>query len=207
MEEKELYFIREIREIFLKYGIKSVSMDDIARELGVSKKTLYQYFEDKTDLVKKILDAEMQDNLCYESISAKGCNAIDLLLMVSKHLSEKLARISPTVTYDLQKYYPEVWKQNSELRRQHILDQIAANFQQGIEEGLYRKDLNVKIITYFYFIRLENILSIDTAVEWLKNIDFKEIFTTMFIYHIRGIANQKGIDYLEKKLMNTPIES
>lgn len=204
MEEKELYFIREIREIFLKYGIKSVSMDDIARELGVSKKTLYQYFEDKTDLVKKILDAEMQENLC-EAISTEGYNAIDLLLMVSKHLSEKLARISPTVTYDLQKYYPEVWKQNSELRRQHILDQIASNFQQGIEEGLYREDMNVKIITYFYFIRLENILSIDNAMDWLKDIDFKEIFNTMFIYHIRGIANQKGIDYLDKKLMNNKI--
>ncbi len=190
--------IIKVSEIYLKYGIKSVTMDDVARELGISKKTLYQYFKDKDDLVKKVVDYHM--DLQHESMkgfASKNVNAIEELLMVSKFIANFLKQINPSVTYDIQKYYPEIWKSITSDRRDHIFNQIKENMKRGIKEGLYRKDLNTDIIAHFYLIRLDAAKTLDLITE--NKYPYEEIFNTFFSYHIRGIANQKGIDYLESK--------
>jgi len=196
MEDIEI--IKKVSELYMKYGIKSVTMDDLARELGISKKTLYQYFKDKDDVVSKVVRQGMENqmgDLC--ELCKPNSNAIDELLIMSKYLTNKIQKANMSFTYDLQKYYPEVWKWVFESRKEHILKHVKENMKAGIKQGFYRKDLNFDIISAFYIFRLD--------VQWFElvsSLDFKfeEIFNALFIYHIRGIANNKGIEYLEKKI-------
>jgi len=193
--------IIKVSDLYLKYGIKSVTMDDVARELGISKKTLYLHFKDKDELVKKVVDYHMDGQLAQmREVAFQKTNAIEELLMLSKFLSEFLKQVNPSVTYDLQKYYPEIWKNIVTNRRDHIYRQIKDNMKKGIKEGLYRNDQNIDIIAFFYLFRLEMSKMLDLIAE--TKYPFEEIFNTLFSYHIRGIANEKGIAYLECKIKN-----
>lgn len=191
--------ILKVTKLYMKYGIRSVTMDDVARELGISKKTLYQHFKDKDDLVEKVV--ENYSGIMFKEIensqTCKG-NAIENLLRMSRVMSLVLKQVNLSVTYDLQKYYPHIWNKITLSRRDHIFERIKDNMEQGIKEGLYRSDLNVEILAYLYLFRTENSQLFEMMSE--KNFSFENIFKEIFIYHIRGIANKKGIDYLEKKL-------
>jgi len=188
--------VAKVSDIYMKYGIKSVTMDDVARELCISKKTLYQYFKNKDDLVKKVIQYNMSSmhNEMRKLISKKA-NAIEELLFVSKFISQYFNKINTSVTYDLQKYYPVIWKNINSDRRKHIYERIKDNMKKGIKEGLYRKDLNIEIIANFYLFRIEMSQTFDLVIE--NKYTFEELFNTSFNYHIRGIANHEGIKYLE----------
>ncbi|HQH19038.1 MAG TPA: TetR/AcrR family transcriptional regulator [Bacteroidales bacterium] len=191
--------IVSISTLFMKYGIKSVSMDDVSRELGISKKTLYQYFKDKDELVTKVVEhhAELLSGEMFKMVS-ENANAIEQLLQVSKFVSQYLKNINPSVTYDLKKYYPQIWKNVNLNNRDYIFNQIKQNMINGIKEGLYRSDINIDIITHFYLFRMEMSQTYEMIVE--NKYSYEEIFNTSFNYHIRGIANKKGLEYLEKKI-------
>lgn len=198
-----LEIVKKITDLFMKYGIKSVTMDDVARELGISKKTLYQHFKDKDEVVSKVLEYEkkIQRGALCKLCNSKS-NAIDELLIVSKYLSEKFQKISPSFSYDLQKYYPSKCKKLIEERNNHVFKQIKQNMLNGIEQGLYLNNLNLDIISSFYIFRLDNrVADYYTA----SGFGFNEVFQTLIIYHIRGIANKKGIEYLEKKIKENKI--
>lgn len=191
--------IQRVSELYLKYGIKSITMDDAARELGISKKTLYEHFKDKDELVKQFVEHHMQQmHEEMQKLQTSQVNAIEELLIVSKFITEYLKTISPSVTYDLQKYYPEIWRNINSLQRDRIFQRIRDNMVRGIKEGLYRKDMNIEIIANFYLFRMEMSQTFDLIVE--SKYTYEELFNTSFNYHIRGIANQKGIDYLESKI-------
>jgi AcrR family transcriptional regulator len=174
-------------------------MDDAARELGISKKTLYEHFKDKDELVKQFVEHHMQQmHEEMQKLQTSQVNAIEELLIVSKFITEYLKSISPSVTYDLQKYYPEIWRNINFKQRDRIFQRIRDNMVRGIKEGLYRKDMNIEIIANFYLFRMEMSQTFDLIVE--SKYTYEELFNTSFNYHIRGIANQKGIDYLESKI-------
>jgi len=202
MEEKLKFILEETSRHFMRYGIRSMSMDDVAGELGISKKTLYQYFADKKELVHSVVKFHMdQTNNCFHNMKVEPGNAIDILLRVSEILIEQMGQMNPSVKYDLRKYYPESFKNLMDYKRGQVLDHIERNLQQGIKEGLYRKDMNTRVIAYFYLMRMDQFLSMELEDEKMKNIHFTEILKELFIYHVRGIANEKGIEYLEKNLM------
>ncbi len=193
--------IEKVLNLYLKYGIKSITMDDAAKELGISKKTLYQYFSDKDDLVQKVIAFHFdRQQSAMAKLNQNYVNAIQELLLVSKNLSDFINAINPSFTYDLQKYYPEIWKNIMNERRSHIYLQIRQNLEKGIAEGLYRSDVNVDIIVTYYVFRIEMAGSADLRCN--DKYSPEEIFNTLFIYHIRGIANQKGIEYLENFIKN-----
>ena len=112
-----------------------------------------------------------------------------------------MGQINPAVKYDLKKYYPEAFKTMMDYKRGKILSHIERNLSQGIKEGLYRKDMNTHVIAYFYLIRMDQFLSMEADDDTIKNISSETILTELFIYHIRGIANDKGLEYLEGKLI------
>ena len=145
-----------ISEIFMRYGIKSITMDDIARELGISKKTLYQHFDNKKDLVKKStqfhIAGEQED---IEAISKSAENAIDEMVQISRYIKRKLAVLSPTTLFDFRKYYPESWQVFLDHKVKYIYNCIASNLERGIQEGLYREDLDVDVLAKIYVARLE----------------------------------------------------
>ncbi|MPL94179.1 hypothetical protein SDC9_40329 [bioreactor metagenome] len=202
MEEKLKHILEETTKLFLRYGIKSISMDDIARHLGISKKTLYQFFSDKKDLVLSVMNFHLeQTDSCFRQISEEDGNAIDILVQVSRLLIEKFGKLNPSVTFDLQKYYPEAFRIMMDHKHSHILENIERNLKRGIREGLYRKDINTRIIAYFYLVRMDHIFSIDPDNESMKDLSMEKVLTELFVYHIRGIANEKGIEYFETKLL------
>ncbi len=192
--------IGKISELFLKYGVKSVTMDDIARELGISKKTLYLSFTDKKDVVMKFIEYSIANQTCNikEKSEVTGENAIDILLNVSQILISAQNKVNPNVNYDLQKYYPEAWEKIKGFRQEHIFNRIRMNIEQGISEGIYRDDFNIEVICHLYVLHIEK-----SYTELLNNTDIKfdELLRTLFMYHIRGISSKAGIEYVEQKLM------
>jgi len=185
--------------LFRKYGIKSITMDDIAREVGISKKTLYLFVAEKTELVNKVIDSEMERTKdCFETVRASGENAISELFEVNRFMVEMMKRYSPSFEYDLKKYYPEVCQKSNMNRRKGMYESVLANLMRGKKEGLYRAELKEEIITKLQISRLENMY---TDVMFTVN-DFstENIFKELFIYHIRGIANKEGIKYLEENM-------
>ncbi len=184
-------------KVFMTYGIKSVTMDDIARHLRMSKKTLYQHFSDKNDLVKRCLerDCHITENVVNEILS-RGSNAIEENFEISKHIVEDLRNIHPSIFYDLEKYYPEAWNTMHHLRHEFVGEVMLKNMERGIEEGLYREDLNVKLMTKLWVARLNIIF--DPNLFALDEFNLADVYRHMFIHHIRGIASNKGLKYIEE---------
>ena len=190
--------IIKISNIFKKYGVKSVTMDDIAHELGISKKTVYQHFENKNDLIFKVSQYEFR-NECDEldKLCSLYPNAIDQLLIISKYIVSKNHDLNSLLIYSMHKYYPQIWEKLISQRKEYILALIKHNFQIGIKQGIYRGNLNTDIINVLYTFLLD-IKGFEIDKNGL-NSDFDIMFNTFFMYHIRGIANDKGIKYLENK--------
>ena len=197
--EKFNDILMKVSELFRTYGIKSVTMDDVAKELGISKKTLYQYVKDKTDLINKLMEYEMGGtDACFNGILNSRQNAIEELFEVNRFITSMLKRYSPVFDYDLKKYYPVIFQKIFAIRRNKIYQAALANFKKGKLEGLYREELNEEILTKLHVSRMENIHS--SSLFTTEEINSGEVFKEMFIYHIRGIANEKGIKFLENNI-------
>jgi len=202
MEERLKEIIERVLQLYFKYGIKSITMDDVARELAISKKTLYQFVKDKADLVDKAVDHQLTMHRCeMQNIETNTANAIDVLILASSFVAEQFKHINPSISYDLQKYYPQSWNKIVNYRRTHIYQHVRTNMKQGIEQGLYLDDLNVDIISYLYVLKMEEVF-LRPDDDFLKTYKSDVIFKTLFHYHIRGIANKKGIEYYENKIKN-----
>lgn len=183
----------------MKYGIKSITMDDVARELGISKKTLYQYITDKTDLVKKVVDLEIEEKAVdFSKMNCPGLNAIEEIFEVHKMVRQMLKDYNPSTEYDLRKYYPDLYNQVVKVRRERIYNNTVANLEKGKAEGLYRKELNNEIIAKLQLSRIET--AFDDKVFTQEELLSPKLFLEIFVYHIRGIANEKGLQVLEKKM-------
>lgn len=181
----------------MKYGIRNYSMDDICRNIGISKKTLYNYVDNKTDLVQKVLDYELiMDNGPLGVISIKG-NAIDILLNVSMRINKEFENFNPIYIFELNKYYPKIFKEFVEKKRKSAYEKIYKNLEQGINEGIYRKDIDIELVSILYIRKIEDIHNTEFIES--RKFSFKEIFNVMFENHIRGISNEKGIAYFEKQ--------
>ena len=199
--------IPAIRDIYAMYGIKSVTMDDLARELGVSKKTLYEHFSDKEEVVRKVIDFMITEHqTAYESIiDQPGTNAIDELLLLSRFISEQLKSINPSFSYDLKKYYPGVWNHLLNYKSQTVFKQIMANISKGVKEGLFLENLKYEIIAHVYVSRMD--LFSPGGLPELETFSFHEVFRTLFEYHVRGISNERGQQYLQGLLKSSEKQS
>jgi TetR/AcrR family transcriptional regulator, cholesterol catabolism regulator len=199
MNEELKNILQKVRELYMKYGIKSITMDDVANELGISKKTLYQYVTDKDDLVGKFIDNEIsirQDEIC--KCFKSGYNAIEELFEISIFMNKLMKNQNPATDHDLKKYYPHHYQKTVKIRREGIYSYVLLNLKKGKKEGLYREELNEEIIAKLYLSRLENIhLSDLISVEEFTSL---KLFIELLIYHVRGIASEKGIVVLEKKI-------
>lgn len=199
--EKQEKILLGSLELFMKYGIRSVSMDDIARELGVSKKTLYHYFANKADLLAKILELHEKESLnCFKDNANSELNAIDELLEISRKISDDLKKYNPSALFDLQKYYPEIINPVFERRKTAIHNFTAENLKRGIRQGLYRHDLDIEIVSQLYIKKLEGVHEFIFANNEFYT--FNKIFNVMFDNHIRGIANTQGLIYYEQQQNN-----
>ncbi len=199
MDDKLEQILRGAANLFRQYGIRSISMDDIARELAISKKTLYQVVDNKTELVEKLLNhlIESGEYRCRLD-RIEGMNSIDILLEVSHLVSDEIKTFNPVLTFDLQKFYPVIYREFVMKKRDHVYEHIKQNFENGIQEGLYRDDLDTDLVSRLYVQKLIDLHN----PEFLSSGDFsfEKIFQVMFDNHIRGIANANGLEYYESKI-------
>ncbi|HEY9002653.1 MAG TPA: TetR/AcrR family transcriptional regulator [Mucilaginibacter sp.] len=143
-------------ELFLKAGIKSVTMDDIAKHLGMSKKTIYQFFRDKNELVIALVQKKLkEDEDQMEEIINKSGNVIEGMINMMKCSEDIFSRINPIVIHDLQKYHPDAWKQFQNFKSGVIVQTLEELLKKGIEQGYIRADIDVKIIARMRMIQVE----------------------------------------------------
>ena len=150
-------------ELFLKAGIKSVTMDDIAKHLGMSKKTIYQFFRDKNELVIALVQKKLkEDEKQMEEIVSNSGNVIEGMINMMKCSEDIFSRINPIVIHDLQKYHPDAWKQFQNFKSGVMVQTLEELLKKGIEQGYIRADIDVKIIARMRMIQVE--MGFNTAV-------------------------------------------
>jgi len=199
MNEELKNILVKVGCLYKKYGIKSITMDDVSRELGISKKTLYQYVQDKNELVAQVIDLGMEKQIVvFNELFCKGLNAIDELFEVNKMVAQMIKQHNASEDYDLKKYYPDQYQKIHKIRREEMYSHILANLKKGKEEGLYRVEMKEDIIAKVQLMRIEN--TFDNQIFTDEELLSPQAFLETFIYHIRGIASEKGIKILEQKL-------
>ena len=191
--------IRSATELYMRLGIRSVSMDDIAREMGVSKKTIYTVVDNKEQLVSLVMREDTcKDAAVMEENKRKSRDAIDELLMNSRYHIREMRDVAPATINDLQKYYPQIWSQEVRQHQEHFEAGIRENLERGMEEGLYRNDIDSAVIAKFFVGSV--VMMIDTQVFPAKERPLSEIIRQHFLYHFNGIVNQFGRDRMEEYL-------
>ncbi|MEA3452198.1 MAG: TetR/AcrR family transcriptional regulator [Bacteroidota bacterium] len=197
---KENEILLKARDMFLKYGIRSITMDDLARELGISKKTLYQNFKDKADLISKMVIAEINRVMNdMQNIFEEKDNTIDRMIKINNHLIKIRKNTPENISYDLHKYYPEIEKNLNKITEEKMFLNIKENHKQGQAEGLIRKNLNLDIIAALQVTRSSVVYNIKNIAK-AENIEI--IINEIFDYHIRAISTDKGLDYYFKNYKN-----
>jgi TetR/AcrR family transcriptional regulator, cholesterol catabolism regulator len=198
MEPHDKIFAKA-EELFLKYGVRSISMDDIARELGMSKKTLYIVAKNKEELIFKVLENhfERERGFCCQ-LMHNTSHAIEEMLLLTKHFMEQFRDTNQAVMFDLKKYYPKAFRLVDDYRNTFVFENILSNIKKGIKQGLYRRDFNPELIARFYTAKFDLIFNSDTFP--LKTFSLSDINRESIIYHIRGIASEKGLEYLNENI-------
>jgi TetR/AcrR family transcriptional regulator, cholesterol catabolism regulator len=196
MENKERILVKS-NELFNRYGIRSVSMDDIAAQLGMSKKTLYQYYTDKDELVNAVFDVVLHNNKCQCLDCTKKCeNAIHEVFLSFDSVEEMLATMNPSVLFDMQKYHPSAFKKFDEFRNGFLYKMIKANLERGIKEELYREDIDTDILSRY---RLHSIvLSFNSTVFPSNKTSLVYIEQQLMEVFLWGIATTKGQKLIQK---------
>jgi TetR/AcrR family transcriptional regulator, cholesterol catabolism regulator len=189
--------LKGAEELFLKYGVRSVSMDDIARHLSISKKTIYQYFVDKDEVVTQVTVGHIEQTKSgFDCLAPNSKNALDELMRIQFYLKKNMADIHPALLFDLKKYHSKAWNAWSEHKNKYIRESVVRNLKQGIEEGLYRSNLNPDILAA---LRIESIQWIhDGAILPSDKYKMVDVQLQMLDHFMYGLLTEKGRKLYEK---------
>lgn len=177
--------------MFRMYGIKSVTMFDISRESGVSKKTVYEHFKDKEELVNEGMSFLLNGHLeQFKDFRQHSANAIDELVRELGYMELMGKTINPVMIYEIQKYHPDIWKTVEAFKKDCVLGFISENLQRGLSEGLYRNDLKMDIVARMRQLQVEAVFD---AVQYpAQQYDIHEVMTQLLQHFILGITTLKG---------------
>lgn len=186
-------------EMFLNFGFKSITMDDISGELGISKKTLYKYFSKKTELVDASTEAVHNTiNDAITKIKEKEYNAIEEEFAVKAVFKEMFKNAKTSPMFQLKKYYPETYAKLMDREICLFRDCNIDNLTKGIKEGFYRENLKIDLMVNFYFTLIFGVF--ETEMYGSEMQEVMKVEYEILEYHIRAIATQKGLDELSKQL-------
>lgn len=199
--ELEKRIVGRASELFLMHGIKSVTMDFIAREAGISKRTLYEVFRDKDALLLKTLIYQEEQNRQERAKVASNCqNSFELSLKEYERISQGIRRVNRNYILDLKRYHPKIAAFLEENHRGQMERMIEIT-EEGIREGYIRPELNSRILALLLRVQLEMIMSSEEIEK--NNFSFAEVFETIVMNYARGIATPKGLElidrYMQKK--------
>jgi TetR/AcrR family transcriptional regulator, cholesterol catabolism regulator len=184
-------------DLFMRYGIRSITMDEIATTLGISKKTIYQFFTDKDDLVFAVIEQEIGKNEdeCLQ-FRNEALDAIHEIFLAVEDLEELLAYTNPLMLYDLEKYHPRAFQKIKEYKYQFLHDATTENLRRGIEEGLYRKDIQKDIVAKSRVESAFLVFNIDLFPH--SRYSMSEVNFELALLFLHGVANGKGKQLIEK---------
>lgn len=184
-------------EMIMRYGVRAVTMDDIARQLGISKKTIYQFFENKDKLVLEITNQYLaREEETNNTICVNAENAILEIFRIMEHLQLIFRSMNPSLLYEIEKYHPQAWTNFTNYKKNCIHHSIAENLRKGIEQGLYRKDLDIEFMT---ITRIETMMmgfnpTIFPPAKYLVS----EVQTHLLDHFLHGICTIKGHKLINK---------
>lgn len=199
MEEKKIYIIKNVGLLYLKFGIRGVTMDHVASEYGISKKTLYRYFSDKEELVSNVVDYFLNNSDTDLKMIADE-NAIDNLFRVRDHVAFILKFYNNNIEHELKKSYPNLYTKVREAKRQRIFDNTVENLNHGIAQGLYRKDIEPYFIAKLQVGRMLYTLNPDYKIFEEYEVNSLAFFDSIMSYHMHAVCTPKGIKYYKKQL-------
>lgn len=184
-------------ELFKRYGIRSVTMDEISNQLGISKKTLYQSYADKEEIVHAVFDSIMCDNkercLCDRE---NADNAIHEVFLAFDHVLQMFTEMNPAILFDLHKYHPNVYVKFNAYKYDFLYNVIKDNLQRGIKEELYRPEINVEIMTRY---RIESsMLAFNTEIFPQSKKDLAGVERELLEHFLYGLATSKGTKLIHK---------
>lgn len=183
--------------LFRQYGTRSITMDDIATRMGISKKTLYAHFVDKDDMVvhaiSRFLEVIQEEE---RVIRANAANAIEELFEVMNMMDERLRNMNPVIMLDLQKFHSKAFLVFQEYRNNSLRTVIKENLERGISEGLYRKDLEVNILTQFRI--ASAMLCFQPEVFPIAGFEMGKVQRVLLEHFLYGVASAEGLKLIEQ---------
>ncbi len=181
----------------MRYGIKSITMDEIATSLGISKKTIYQFFTDKDDLVFAVIGQEINENE-MECVQFRETaeNAVHEIFLAVEDLDELLRSTNPLVLYDLEKHHPRAFRKIKDFKYQFLHQATVENLRRGIEEGLYRNDLNKDIAAKSRIEAAFLVFNPDLFPH--SKYSMSEVNFELAILFLHGIVTEKGKPLIEQ---------
>ncbi len=177
-------------------------MDDVAKALGMSKKTLYQYYSDKDELVAEATQAHLdRERIEFDKIFRNSENSIKSLFLISQCMRKSLSEINPSVLFDLKRFYPKSWEYWTEFKDQYIFKSIVENIKKGIEEEYFRPEVNAEILANLRVMEIQVLFDRESFPS--EKFNFMEVQMQLFNHFVYGITTEKGRklykEYLEKE--------
>jgi AcrR family transcriptional regulator len=191
-------WLDQVESLFFRLGIKSQTMDDVARELGISKKTLYQMVENKDDLVRRVLQNHIsrEKSQCYEMMQ-RADNAIDEMFMVLESNAQEFSQMKSNVLYDLKKYHRDAFLMIADFQRDFLYKVVVANLERGRNEGIYRADFDIDIIARLHLASVFILFDEDVFPSSMRR---EVLFREYMMHYLHGIVTEKGLQLIQSKL-------
>lgn len=196
MEVKEKILTRS-QELFMRYGFKSITMDEVANHCNISKKTIYQFFSDKDAIINEVVKRHMSADVCrVKQLQEDATSALDEIMRVSEYMKETIGNIHPSVLFDLKKYHPAAWEAFNQHKHSMMIETVSNNLERGVKEGVYRSDIDIRILSRLRCLEVEALFHSDLFPATTFNPATLQIH---FVDHfIRGIASPTGLTQWEE---------
>jgi TetR/AcrR family transcriptional regulator, cholesterol catabolism regulator len=197
MSEMKERILVATQELFFKYGIRSISMDDIAKHLSISKKTIYQYYKDKDETVHELMKVKLkEDEREFAAIEKMSSNVVEEFINLMRHISSMISKVNPNVFYDLQKYHPKTWDLFKKFKEDFILKMVEDTLVRGIRQGLIRQDINVKILSR---LRMEQIeMGFNQTIFPSDKFKLLDVQLSLIEHFLYGVCTLKGHKLINK---------
>jgi len=207
MEERKQYIIKNVGQLYLKHGIKNITMDSVATEFGISKKTLYQYFSDKEDLISQVIDFYVSDGLQLELKNAGPGNAIDNMFLYRERIADLLKFYHNHLEDELINKYPVLHVKLHKMKNKRIFDDSIENLKLGISQGLYRSDLEPSFVAKLSLGRLLYTMNPKFGIFEDFELNSLAFFDNILDYHMHAVCTEKGLKHYKKLLNNVQNET
>jgi len=193
MDKAFVQIIEKVRKFLLQEGMGDISLEKL-ETIGISKEEISKYVNSKEELVEKILEFERSSFMkIFLDYNFEGQNAIDILFIVSQEINDRFENVSPSVTMEFEKHFPEIYKKHMDQRMAFIFDKIQINVEKGITQGMYREDLSAEIVGRMYLSRLEDMHNPELYPP--ERFKFGTIYDTMIDSFVKSIATEDGLTY------------